>query len=108
MNKAVRMVVAIAALLLGSWLYGAAQAADAPADNDASNLSAGLTPLAQLLGLMDTDKNGKVSKDEFMHYMEAEFEYADKNHDGELDPVELKRLVQSLTHPATRLPRVRK
>jgi hypothetical protein len=33
----------------------------------------------QLLRLMDTDKNGKISKQEFMAFMEAEFERLD-NH----------------------------
>ena len=40
---------------------------------------------------MDRDKSGKVSKEEFMKFMEAEFERMDVNKDGELD-------VQELTH----------
>ena len=43
----------------------------------------------QLLLLMDTDKSGKVSKQEFMTFMEAEFNRLDLNHDGELDVREL-------------------
>ena len=43
----------------------------------------------QLLLLMDTDKNGKISKQEWMTFMEAEFDRLDTNHDGELDPKEL-------------------
>jgi Ca2+-binding EF-hand superfamily protein len=54
---------------------------------------------AQLLQLMDTDKNGKVSKEEFMRFMEAELELADKNKDGELDPKELQYLQFRLSHP---------
>ena|ERR1700730_15815014 len=42
------------------------------------------------LQLMDTDKNGKVSKKEFMRFMEAEFDLADRNKDGERDPKELQ------------------
>jgi Ca2+-binding EF-hand superfamily protein len=38
---------------------------------------------------MDTDKNGKISKQEWMKFMEAEFERLDTNHDGELDVKEL-------------------
>jgi hypothetical protein len=45
-----------------------------------------------LLQLMDTDKNGKISKEEWMKFMEAEFERLDTNHDGELD---VKELTQS-------------
>ena len=43
----------------------------------------------QLLLLMDTDKNGKISKQEWMTFMEAEFNRLDKNKTGELDPKEL-------------------
>jgi hypothetical protein len=41
---------------------------------------------------MDTDKNGKVSKQEFMSFMEAEFDRLDTKHDGELDVKELAKL----------------
>jgi hypothetical protein len=43
----------------------------------------------QLLLLMDTDKNGKLSKQEFMSFMLAEFDRLDVNKDGELDVKEL-------------------
>jgi hypothetical protein len=46
----------------------------------------------KLLLLMDTDKNGKVSKKEFMAFMEKEFDRLDTNHDGELDVKELSKL----------------
>src|SRR5580704_8143293 len=39
--------------------------------------------------VMGTDKSGKVSKQEFMSFMEAEFERMDINKDGELDVKEL-------------------
>lgn len=39
----------------------------------------------QLLVMMETDPNGKVSKAEFMKFMEAQFDKLDKNKDGELD-----------------------
>ena len=43
----------------------------------------------ELLALMDTDKNGKISKQEWMKFMEAEFDRLDKNKKGEVDPKEL-------------------
>jgi Ca2+-binding EF-hand superfamily protein len=46
----------------------------------------------QMLLLMDADKSGKVSKQEFMAFMEAEFARLDVNKDGELD---VKELTQS-------------
>jgi len=46
----------------------------------------------QLLAAMDTDKTGKVSKQEWMKFMEAEFDRLDVKHNGELD---VKELTQS-------------
>jgi Ca2+-binding EF-hand superfamily protein len=43
----------------------------------------------QLLLLLDTDKNGRISKQEWMNFMEAEFNKLDKDGNGELDPKEL-------------------
>lgn len=43
----------------------------------------------ELLALMDTDKNGKISKQQWMKFMEAEFDKLDKNKKGEVDPKEL-------------------
>lgn len=45
----------------------------------------------ELLLLMDADKNGKISKQEWMNFMEAEFNKLDKDGNGELDPKELLR-----------------
>ena len=45
-----------------------------------------------LLLLMDTDKNGRVSKQEWMNFMEAEFNRLDSLGKGELD---LKELIAS-------------
>jgi len=44
----------------------------------------------QLVLLLDQDKNGKVSKQEFLKFMEAEFDRLDKDNSGELDTRELK------------------
>jgi Ca2+-binding EF-hand superfamily protein len=46
----------------------------------------------QLLLLMDTDKNGKISKQEWMKFMEAEFDRLDTDKSGELD---VKEIAQS-------------
>ena len=43
----------------------------------------------ELMLLMDTDKNGKISKREWISFMEAEFNQLDKDGSGELDPKEL-------------------
>jgi Ca2+-binding EF-hand superfamily protein len=54
----------------------------------------------ELLLLLDTDKNGRISKQEWMNFMEAEFNKLDKDGNGELDPKELlqsKLIVKSST-----------
>ena len=64
-----------------------------PADQNAKqkekNLVAGEREAKQMLLLMDRDLSGKVSKQEFMSFMEAEFQRLDVNKDGELDVKEL-------------------
>ena len=52
----------------------------------------------QLLLLMDANKNGKISKQEYMKFMEAEFDWFDKNHNGELDVKEVTKSNLTLTH----------
>jgi len=55
-------------------------------------LQAGEVEAKQMLLLMDVDKSGKVSKAEFMGFMEAEFQRMDINKDGELDVKELLQM----------------
>jgi hypothetical protein len=62
--------------------------AEAPSPND-KRVVAGEKEAKKLLLLMDKDKSGKVSRAEFMGFMEAEFERMDINKDGELDVKEL-------------------
>ncbi len=52
----------------------------------------------QLLLLMDANKNGKISKAEYMRFMEAAFDRFDKNHNGELDVKEVTQSKLSVTH----------
>jgi hypothetical protein len=65
----------------------------------AKKLAKGEQEAKKMLLLMDTDKSGKVSKQEFMSFMEAEFERLDINKDGELD---VKELTESRVQVRTR------
>ena len=44
-----------------------------------------------MLLLVGGDKNGKITKQEWMNFMEAEFDRLNKNKSGELDAQELAR-----------------
>jgi Ca2+-binding EF-hand superfamily protein len=48
------------------------------------------------LSSLDTDQDGTVSKQEFMVYMDAQFDKADTDHDGTLDKTELEQLRKNL------------
>ena len=61
----------------------------------------GMGEVKQLLLLMDTDKNGKVSKQEFMKFMNAEFERLDTNKNGNLDVKELTKSKVRVSHFAS-------
>lgn len=85
----------IMALILTALFGVGALAANAAAqDKAATPKSQNKHQLAQadvtrLLLLMDTDKNGKISRQEWMTFMAAEFDRLDTDKSGELDPKEL-------------------
>ena len=53
--------------------------------------SAGARYVADLVRMMDRDQNGRVSKEEFMAFMSAEFDRLDVDRSGELTVGELSR-----------------
>jgi hypothetical protein len=83
-KKRMMMLVAVVVAL-------AAARSLVPAALAAPRLDSGLKQTMQLLVLMETDPGGKVSKAEFMRFMEAEFDKLDKNKDGELDVKEFSQ-----------------
>ena len=89
-------VVAVLAALTALSMTAAAQKATLKAPD---KLALGEDDVKQLLLLMDTDKNGKISKKEFMTFMEAEFERLDKDKNGELDAKELAQSSFRVSHP---------
>jgi Ca2+-binding EF-hand superfamily protein len=66
---------------------------NARAGDRAERLAAADANARELLTQMDTDKDGKVSKAEFMNFMEQEFERLDVDKDGMLDVAELTKLL---------------
>jgi hypothetical protein len=61
-------------------------------------VAAGEVDVKQLLLLMDTDKNGKISRKEFLDFMAAEFDRLDTDKSGELDIKELEKSQLTTTH----------
>ncbi|MGC2527948.1 MAG: hypothetical protein WA639_09380 [Candidatus Acidiferrum sp.] len=82
-------IAIIATLLAAGLMLGNAFAQKAAVPKPLDRVAMGEDGVRQLLALMDTDKKGMVSKQEFMKYMEAEFERLDKNKKGELNAKEL-------------------
>lgn len=99
-TKNVLVVVVIAVLIATGAALGTApaQAADKPKDK----LTLGEADVKQLLLLMDADKNGKISKEEYMRFMEAEFDRLDVDKSGELDVKELTQSTFRVSHSGHR------
>jgi hypothetical protein len=92
-------VVAILAITAAMLRLGTAQKASAPKPQD--NLALGEDQARQLLLLIDTGKKGKISKQEWMDFMEAEFDRLDKNKNEELDVRELTQSRLRVSHFAS-------
>jgi len=90
------IVPVLIALLISSGIAVAQTTANVPKVQD--KLAIGENEVKQLLLLMDTDKNGKISKQEYMTFMEAEFSRLDTNHNGELDVKELTTSKLRVSH----------
>lgn len=56
-------------------------------------LALGEEDVKQLLLLMDTNKTGKITKQEWMKFTETEFDRLDKNKSGKLDAKELAQSI---------------
>jgi EF hand len=97
-RKMILTALAAVAMVAGTTFgiaVGSARAQSSAASPDTKqkqkNLTAGETEAKRLLLLMDRDQSGRVSKQEFMNFMEEEFQRLDINKDGELDVDELTR-----------------
>jgi hypothetical protein len=100
MKNVVVVAAILACVIAVAGLVGAsgAQAADKTKDK----VALGEAEVKQLLLLMDADKNGKISKEEYMRYMEAEFERLDLDKSGELDVKELTQSQFRVSHSGHR------
>lgn len=90
-SKKTWALVVTLVMLASLGLFGTAAAQKASVPRPQDKLTMGEDEVKQLLTLMDADKNGKVSKEKYMRFMEAEFERLDKEKKGELDVKELTK-----------------
>jgi hypothetical protein len=87
------LVMLVIAILATTWgMVGTAGAQKAAVPKPQDKFALGEDEAKQLLLLVDTDKKGKVSKQEWMKFMEVEFDRLDKAKTGYLD---VKELMQS-------------
>jgi len=97
LRRSMRIRVGVgAAVVVGAVTFfgtAAAQKAGVPHKQDC--LAMGEENVKQLLLLMDAGKNGMVSKQDYMKFMEAEFERLDAAKRGELDARALNRTTVS-------------
>jgi hypothetical protein len=63
-----------------------------------ANVALGEGEVKKLLLLMETDSDGKVSKQVFMSFMEAEFDKLDKKKEGKLNVKELTQQPMKAFH----------
>jgi Ca2+-binding EF-hand superfamily protein len=92
------VVVVIAVLVATVTMMGTAAAQKASVPKPQNKLAMAEDGVKQLLSLMNTDRNGMVSKQEFMKFMEAEFERLDKSKKGELNVKELTQSNLTASH----------
>jgi len=85
-RKSVWVVLVISALFVAGATVGTAAAQkerDMPSPSEhRSAVIAGEPEAKRMLLLMDRNKDGKVSREEWMSFMSAEFDRLDTNHDG--------------------------
>ncbi len=95
----VRAVVAITVLVVAWSTLGTAVAQRAAVPKPQDKLALGENEVKELLLLMDTEEDGKISKQEWIKFMEAEFERLDKDKKGQLDVKELRQSKLRVSHP---------
>jgi hypothetical protein len=98
-TKIVQVALAITVLLATAAILGTAVAQKAAIPKPQDKLALGENEVKQLLLLMDTDQSGKISKQEWMKFMEAEFDRLDKDRKGQLDVKELTQSKLRISRP---------
>jgi len=99
LTKVVWVILVVTVLVATGVMLRTSVAQKASVPKPQNNLALGEEHVRQLLLLMDKDNDGKVSKQEYMSFMEAEFERLDKKKSEDLDVTELVRTSLITSHP---------
>jgi Ca2+-binding EF-hand superfamily protein len=91
-TKKMWTAVAVAAIVASGTMLGNAAPQKASVPKPQDRLALAEEEVKKLLFIMAPDTTGKISKAEYMKFMEAEFERLDKDKSGELDA---RKLTQS-------------
>ena len=97
-TKIALVIVVVAMLATTSGMVGTAVAQKAAVPKPQDKFSIGEDEAKQLLLLIDTDKNGRIFKQEWIKFMEAEFDRLDKAKTGYLDVTELMQSKLRVSH----------
>lgn len=100
-NRTVWLNLALAAALVAGGGLGTAVAQKSGITPQPDKVALGEDEAKRLLVLMDADKNGRVSKKEYMAFMEAEFKRLDKDNNGYLDVKELTESTFRINQPSS-------
>jgi len=88
-----RSLVATTLLMVGMCGGGLLQqpsfAQKASVPKQANTVAIAREKIKELLALMDTDNRGKITKQQWLKFMEVEFDRLDAKKKGEIDPKEL-------------------
>ena len=98
-RKIIFILLVIAGLVAAGAILGTANTQRADVPKTQNKIAMGEENAKQLLLLMDTDKTGDVTKQEWMRFMEAEFDRLDKDKTGKLH---VKELTESQLHVSVR------
>jgi hypothetical protein len=101
MSKSAKPLFAFTVALSVAFLLTASAAAQKASPPKTPDIVAmGQPQVTQLLLLMEADKGGRVSKDQWMKFMAAEFDRLDKGKNGQVNLKELKGLEERPTRIA--------
>ena len=91
--------ILLIALMAAGGAVGTSRAQKASVPKQQDIVALGREKAIELMLVIDTDKNGKVSKQAWMKFMEAEFDRLDKDKPGQLAAKELTESKVLVSHP---------